>query len=291
MPKDRENNRVVSVRFREVSKAYHFDANGVQNLKAGDFVVVETARGREIGQVIQTGPLSLSDRPSLKPVKRRATARDMAIYQRFKLKEKETLNTCRQTAEEMGLPLRIARVEYSYDGQRLTVFYMSEERADYRSFRKKLSQSLRVRVEMQSMSPRDFAKMIGGCGACGGPLCCSTFLTEFVPVSIKTAKAQDIPLVPAEITGMCGRLRCCLRYEYETYQEAKRAMPQKGRQVVTPYGRGKIVATNLLKETVVVDFGTHRSEVPLAGLQVEPRDCKGNCGAKRDARSSRKKRR
>jgi cell fate regulator YaaT (PSP1 superfamily) len=270
MPDESHNSQVsvVGIRFKEVGKIYHFGTNGVEGLQVGDFVIVNTVRGRELGQVAQINVKPEHRGLPLKPVERRATARDMALRQQFKAQEKKALSVCRQKTEELGLPIRIAKVEYSYDGRRLTVFFMADDEVDHRSLRKKLARHFRTRVHMQSLGARDFAKMLGGCGACGGPLCCSTFLTEFTSISIKTAKVQDVALIPSEITGMCGRLRCCLRYEYQTYKEAKQAMPQKGCKVVTKFGLGKIVEANVIKETVLVDLGTHRVEVPLAGLKV-----------------------
>jgi cell fate regulator YaaT (PSP1 superfamily) len=134
---------------------------------------------------------------------------------------------------------------------------------------------------MHPISARDFAKSLGGCGACAGPLCCSTFLSEFVPVSIKAAKVQDVTLIPSEITGMCGRLRCCLRYESQFYEDVRQTMPQKGREVMTELGQGKIVALNVLQETVTIDFGTHQAEVPVASLKMESKGRrKGRRGSK-----------
>jgi cell fate regulator YaaT (PSP1 superfamily) len=267
---DRDEN-IVGVRFQRVGKVYHFSATGIEELKEGDFVIVETVRGREMGQVVQTNVQPRPNGSSLKPVKRRATARDMALQQRFKLQEKEALTICRQKAKELKLSIRIAKVEYGYSGNRLTVFFMADDRLDHRALRRALARHLRIKIEMCPMNARDFAKVLGGCGACGEPLCCSTFLSEFAPVSIKAAKVQEVTLIPSEITGMCGRLRCCLRYECQTYEEVRQAMPQKGHEVVTEFGRGKIVGMNVLQETVTVDFGTHQAEVPLAGLEAKPR--------------------
>ncbi|UCC63437.1 MAG: stage 0 sporulation protein [Anaerolineae bacterium] len=271
------NGGVVGVRFQKVGKVYHFSAAGIEGLKEGDFVIVETARGQELAQVVQVG---LEPRPGglpLKPIARRAVARDMAVRQRYKLQEKEALHVCRQKVEELDLAMRIPRVEYSYDGRRLTVYFMADEKVECRALRRELGRHFRTRVNMQPVGARDLAKMLGGCGACGGLLCCATFLAEFAPVSIKVAKAQDVTLVPSEITGMCGRLRCCLRYEYQTYKEARQAMPERGCRVVTRSGRGRVVQINVLKDTVVVDFGTYQAEVPLASLEVEPEGCSGEC--------------
>ena len=285
------NGCIVGVRFHKVGKVYHFSAAEVEGLKEGDFVIVETSRGRELAQVVQVNAQPRGDSPPLRSVERRAGARDMALQQRYKLRENEALVTCRRKVEELGLPMRVAKVEYSYDGSRLTVFFTADERVDHRSLRRELARFFRTAVEMQPIGARDFAKMLGGCGACSGQLCCSTFLSEFAPVSIKAAKAQDVTLVPSEITGMCGRLRCCLRYEYETYEQARQAMPRRGRTVVTEFGRGKIVHINVLKNTAVVDFGTHQVEVSVAGLKVEAGSCRGKCGSAQERGASEKRRR
>jgi len=266
---------IVGVRFHQVGKTYHFEANGIDPLAVGDYVVVETSRGREIGQVVQTGLISAL-RASLKPVKRRATAQDMALHQRSKLQEQEAFQISRQQVEELGLPVRIVRTEYNFDGRRLRVFFIAEEKTDLRPLRQALTRLLRINIELHALGAREFAKLMGGCGACGGPLCCATFLTEFAPVSIKAAKVQEVPLIPSEITGMCGRLRCCLHYEYETYRDAKQINSHKGRQVITPHGRGTITRVHPLKETAVVDFGAHQIELPLSKLQLEPREGQGN---------------
>jgi cell fate regulator YaaT (PSP1 superfamily) len=271
------NEGVVGVRFQKVGKVYHFDTAGIEGLKEDDFVIVETARGQELAQVVQVGLEPRPGGPPLKPIARRAAARDMALRQRYKLQEKEALHVCRQKVEELDLSMRIPRVEYSYDGRRLTVYFMADEKVECRALRRELGRHFRARVGLQPVGARDLAKMLGGCGACGGLLCCATFLAEFAPVSIKVAKAQDVTLVPSEITGMCGRLRCCLRYEYQTYKEARQAMPQRGCRVVTRSGRGRVVQINVLKDTVVVDFGTYQAEVPLASLEVEPEGCGREC--------------
>jgi cell fate regulator YaaT (PSP1 superfamily) len=281
--------RVVGVRFHKVGKVYHFSAAEVEGLKEGDFVIVKTTRGRELAQVVQVNAQPRSDGPPLRPVERRAGAPDMALRQRYKLREKEALVTCLRQVEELGLTMRVAKVEYSYDGSRLTVFFRADERVDHQPLRRELARHFRTTVEMQPVGARDFAKMLGGCGACSGQLCCSTFLSEFTPVSIKAAKAQDVTLVPSEITGMCGRLRCCLRYEYHIYEQARKIMPRKGRTVVTEFGRGKIVQTNVLKNTVVVDLGTYQVEVPVAGLKVEAGGCRGKCGSAQEGRASKKR--
>jgi len=273
MPDVSENDNavVVGVRFHKVGKVYHFSADGIDGLREGDFVIVETVQGCEMGQVVQTNVQPRHNGPPLKPVRRLTTARDMVLRQQFKLQEKQSLITCRQKAKELHLPIHIVKVEYSYDGRRLTVFFVADDKVDYRLLQQALARHFRIKIAMHSVGSRDFAKMMGGCGACGGSLCCSTFLTEFAPVSIKAAKAQDVPLLPLEITGMCGRLRCCLRYEYQTYQEVRQTMPQRGHQVVTDLGTGRVVQTNVLKRTVVVDLGTHQAEIPLDELRVKPK--------------------
>jgi cell fate regulator YaaT (PSP1 superfamily) len=265
-PRDGTINRgsdfVVGVRFQQVGKVYHFDASRFPELREGDFVVVTTSRGQQIGQVAVTGPLDTSQiNGRLKPVDRRATGRDLAIRKHWENKELEALITARELNAEVGLAIKLVKAEYSFDGRQLTFLYSAEERKDTKALRRRLSRAFRARIEMRQIGPRDVAKILGGYGACGGPRCCSTFLTEFSPISIRMAKAQGVSLNPSEITGMCGRLRCCLIYEYEQYIAARKQLPKKGKRVGTPYGEGKVVSLFPLKESALVSFGEHSVEV------------------------------
>jgi cell fate regulator YaaT (PSP1 superfamily) len=251
---------VVGLRFQRVGKIYHFDAGKFRNIKPGDFVVVDTSRGTQIGQVIQ-----IIDKPgetsaeSIKPVQRLATPQDLVLRQTWQHKEIEAVTTCREKVSELGLTdVKIVAAEYSFDGSRLYFLFSSEagEKADLRSLRRTMQRIYQPsRVEMHLVGPRDVAKLLGGMGACGlENRCCSTFLTSFSPISIKMAKEQGISLTPTEITGMCGRLRCCLVYEYEQYVEARKQLPKRGKRVGTPMGEGKVVDVYPLKESVIVEL-------------------------------------
>lgn len=253
---------IVGVRFNPVGKVYHFSAGDHPELREGDLVVVTTSRGQQIGQVAVVGPLESTDiEGRLKPVDRRATGRDLAIRKYWESRELQVLITARELNAEVGLPIKLVKAEYSFDGKQLTFMYSAEERRETKALRQRLSRAFRARIEMRQIGPRDVAKILGGYGACGGPRCCSTFLTEFSPISIRMAKAQGVSLNPSEITGMCGRLRCCLIYEYEQYVAARKHLPKKGKRVGTTFGEGKVISLFPLKETALVDLGDRRVEV------------------------------
>lgn len=251
---------IVGIKFNPVGKVYHFDAAGLPDIKAGDFVIVSTSKGRELGEVVQV--LSADDgsaKGSHKPVERKATPRDLVMRRMWQRRELEAMIDCRAKAAELGLTaLKIVRAEYSYDGSRLTFLYNSEVEDDadpqelYQEMRKAYSNA---RIDFKQVGPRDVAKILTGMGACGlAERCCSKFLTEFSPISIRMAKAQGISLNPSEITGMCGRLRCCLMYEYEQYVEARKKLPKIKKRVITPMGEGKVIDLLPLKEAVVVQL-------------------------------------
>ena len=203
----------------------------------------------------------------------------------------DALIACREKAAELGIKdVKFLKAEYSFDGAWLTISYTTEnKKLDFNPLQRMLNRSLRTRIEMRPVGPRDVAKIMGGYGACGAPRCCSTFLTEFSPVSIKMAKAQGISLSPQEITGMCGRLRCCLVYEYEQYVEARKHLPRRGKRVDTPYGKGKVLDVRVLKDAVLVGLENgERREVfryelepsaELEALQKKAADGCSNGGA------------
>jgi cell fate regulator YaaT (PSP1 superfamily) len=253
---------VVGVRFQAVGKIYHFDASHLPELRIADFVIVTTSRGQQLGEVAVAGPLDTSViNGPLKRVDRRATGRDLAVRKHWETKEIEALVTARELNAQVGLAIKLVRAEYSFDGKQLTFLYSAEERKETKALRRRLARAFRARIELRQIGPRDVAKIIGGYGACGGPRCCSTFLTEFSPISIRMAKAQGISLNPSEITGMCGRLRCCLIYEYEQYVEARKTLPKQGKRVGTSHGEGKVISLFPLKETALIDLGDRRVEV------------------------------
>jgi cell fate regulator YaaT (PSP1 superfamily) len=251
---------IVGIRFQKVGKIYHFDASSSPDLRSGDFAVVETSRGRQLGQVIQV----IHDPPSppegsWKPIQRKATPQDLVLRQTWQQKELEAMINCRAKVSEINLSgVKIISAEFSFDGARLAFLYNTEteDKIDLRALRRAMQRLYpHTQVEMHQIGPRDVAKILGGMGACGlENRCCSRFLTEFSPVSIKMAKDQGISLTPSEITGMCGRLRCCLVYEYEQYVEARKTLPKRGRKVVTPLGNGKVVDVLPLKQAVMVEM-------------------------------------
>lgn len=258
------------MRFQPTGRVYHFDATDCQDLQPGDFVLVDTARGQQLGEVIGMQTLREGeDKESLKPIQRRATNRDLALRQQWQKKEAEALRAAREVATQLGLPVKIATAEYTFDGQRLTLLYVSEaKKPDFSKLIRHLQHRVAGRVELRRIGVRDQAKLMGGYGICGEVRCCSRFLSDFSPVSIKMAKTQGVSLNPSEITGMCGRLCCCLIYEQEQYEEACQMMPRRKKRVHTPYGEGKVVDLLPLKGMVVVQIEDRRLEVPAE--EVEP---------------------
>lgn len=268
---------IVGIRFQKVGKIYHFDATHLPDLQLGDFAIVETARGRQLGEVVQIiGNPQPPPEGIWKPVQRKATPRDLLIRQLWQRKEAEVVDACRSKVVEFGLVgVKIVSAEFSFDGSRLSIYYNTEtgEKSELRALRNAIRHTYpRTQVEFRQIGPRDVAKILGGMGACGlDNRCCSRFLAEFNPISIKMAKEQGISLTPSEITGMCGRLRCCLIYEYEQYVEARRELPKRGKRVKTPDGEGKVVDVYPLKGTILVDLG-EAGEREYSRETVEPWD-------------------
>jgi cell fate regulator YaaT (PSP1 superfamily) len=251
---------IVGLRFQQVGKIYHFDASNTRDLLPGDYAVVETSRGRQLGKMIYVveNPDSNTN-GSLKPVLRRATPQDLVLKQSWEKKEAEVLVDCQNKAVELGYTdLKIIVAEFSFDGSRLAFLYSCEEgeKTDLKSLRRAIQRLYpQIHIDMHLIGPRDVAKIMGGMGVCGlEERCCSSFLTDFNPISIKMAKEQTISLTPTEITGMCGRLRCCLVYEYEQYVEARKLLPKRGKRVQTTLGDGKIIDVLPLKNAVIVEM-------------------------------------
>jgi len=268
---ERIEQTVVGVRFHPRGKIYHFDPADCDDLRPGDFVVVDTARGRQIGEVVYLKEVEVEQPADLKPVLWRATGQDLALQQHWKARAQKALETGRRLAAEAGLAVKLAAAEYTLDGKRLTVLYVTGTKEEVHTLRQRLARTLKVRVEMRQIGPRDHARLMGGYGACGEPRCCARFLTEFTPISIRMGKAQGVSLTPSEITGMCGRLRCCLAYEHEMYVEASKDLPRRKAQVRTPYGLGKVIDILPLKGAVVVQIEDRRIEVPAEEVEVVPR--------------------
>ena len=251
-------NTIVGIRFQKIGKVYHFRADHVEDIRSGDFAIVETSRGQQLGEVVEM--LSEEEgrtRSNLKPISRRATPRDLVLRQVWEYKEKEAVEACRSKLKELKIRgVKIVDAEYTFDGKRLTFMYNSEgdESVDLSELLKALkSYFRRTRIDMRQIGPRDVAKIVGGMGVCGmGIRCCSKFLTDFQPISIRMAKTQGVSLAPTEITGMCGRLRCCLGYEYEIYEEARKSLPKEKERIDTPSGEGKVIGVSPLVEKVTV---------------------------------------
>ena len=246
---------VAGVRFQKIGKLYHFDFSRHPDLQKGDFVIVETLRGRQMGQIM--GFTAPDASRLIRQILRPATARDLALRQHWESKQEEALAVCHETAANMRRlnAVKFVAAQYNYDGTVITFLCSAEQKIDTAVLQKRLQRKFEARVEMRQIGPRDTAKLLGGFGACGETRCCSTFLTDFSPISIKMAKAQNVSLNPSEITGMCGRLRCCLVYEYEQYVEARRMLPRRSKQVGTPHGEGRVITQLPLKDAVLVDVG------------------------------------
>ncbi len=268
------NLNVVAIRFQPLGKLYHFHSAGVRDLRLGDYVLVSTRRGREMGEVVSFAEKSKS-KNKLKPIERRATAQELVLRRMWQRKELEAMIDCRAMASEIGLEgVKIAKAEYSYDGSRITFLYNydGEGKLDLSQLRAAIQRTQKEsRVEFRQIGPRDVAKIIGGMGACGMETrCCSLFLTEFSPISIKMAKAQGISLSPQEITGMCGRLRCCLVYEYEQYVEARKQLPKVKKRVITPLGEGRVVEVLPLRHAVIVALAEENRRVEFLKHEIQP---------------------
>jgi len=244
---------VVGVRFKKAGKIYYFDPDNI-DVGLHDFVIVETARGIEFGHVV-IGPKKVAEEEIVSPLKkvlRVATAKDFEIHRINIEKAKKAMTICQEKVEEHGLGMKIIDVEYTFDNNKIIFYFTADGRVDFRELVKDLAAIFRTRIELRQIGVRDEAKMIGGLEPCGKPCCCAQFLGEFEPVSIKMAKEQSLSLNPSKISGLCGRLMCCLKFEQEAYEEILEKMPEVGTMAITPVGRGTIIETYTLLETVKV---------------------------------------
>jgi cell fate regulator YaaT (PSP1 superfamily) len=252
-----EAKSVVGVRFKRAGRVYYFDP-GETALDVNDSVVVDTEHGLKIAKVVIAPKQVLASELTgpLKPVLRKATAEDLEQEERARQKEQEALSRCVELATKFDLPINVLDAQSNLDCSYITVFFSAEGRVDFRQLVRELAAFLKTRVELHQVGPRDKAKLMGGIGKCGYPLCCATFLTEFNPLSIRTAKEQGLSLEPAKISGVCGRLLCCLDYESQLYRSMKEKLPSAGQRVTTPMGDGVVTGTNALKESVTVQLET-----------------------------------
>jgi len=260
--------KVVGIIFKEAGKVYYFDP-GEMDLKLANEVVVETAQGVKLGEVVIV-PEEISEEEVVSPLKkvlRIATNKDKDQARESKQKEEEALKICEGKIKKHGLLMKLVDVERIFDGSRIIFYFSADARVDFRELVKDLASTLRTRIELRQIGVRDEAKMIGGLGPCGRRLCCTLFLSDFEPVSIRMAKEQDLALNPLKISGVCSRLMCCLKYEYEVYREFKKRAPGRGTKVETASGPGTVVDYNVPRETVVVEMAEgQRLEIPLAEI-------------------------
>lgn len=248
--------RVARIRFQRVGKLYHFNGSAFPEAVKGDYVIVDTLRGRQMGEIVDFIPPD-DNFAEYKPILRIATPPELLLKQQWEARQVEILIDCREIAAQLGgyEECKFLAAQYNYDGSQLTIMYSAPEKdtkININRLRSDLANHCKSRVELRQIGPRDVAKLVGGFGACGIPRCCSTFLTDFSPISIKMAKAQGISLNPTEITGMCGRLRCCLVYEYEQYVEARKQLPKRNKRVSTPHGEGRVFDILPLQDAVIV---------------------------------------
>ena len=268
---------VISVKFKNRGKVYFFDPHGIA-VRTGEKVVVETSRGLELAECVQ-GNHAVPDETVVQPLRslaRIATKDDLRIEEINHRREKEAFSICKQKIAEHGLDMKLVDVECSFEGNKTMFFFTSDGRVDFRELVKDLASVFRNRIELRQIGVRDEAKMLGGIGPCGRPICCRTFLGDFTPVSIKMAKEQNLSLNPTKISGLCDRLMCCLKYEQDNYEQTRKRMPRVGREIITPDGVGVINAINVLEETVRVRIAVGDSfelrEYPIDDCQRPERE-------------------
>ena len=255
---------VVGIRFKKAGKIYHFDP-GDLDLQPGDRVVVETSRGMEVGTVV-VGAREVDDDDvvlPVKPVLRRVTPEDLETLQENQRLADEAFELCLQRIEKHQLDMHLVEVEYTFDRSKVIFYFTAEGRVDFRALVRDLASALHARIELRQIGVRDEAKLLGGIGPCGRILCCTSFLSEFAPVSIKMAKTQNLSLNPSKISGACGRLMCCLRFENETYEEIKLQAPDKGEVVETKSGQGRVLEVDLLGSKAKVRLTEDESVVTV----------------------------
>lgn len=254
--------KVIGVRFKKAGKIYYFGPNDL-DIKKGSFVIVETARGVEFGECV-IGVKEIPESEIVAPLKmvlRIANEEDILKHRENKEKEKSALEICISKIQDHKLNMKLIDVEYTFDNNKVIFYFTAEGRVDFRELVKDLATIFKTRIELRQIGVRDEAKMIGGLGPCGRSLCCSTFLGDFASVSIKMAKEQSLSLNPTKISGICGRLMCCLNYEQTTYEDIRKRLPRVGSVVETERGKGEVIANNVLREKVKVKLSIKNEEV------------------------------
>ncbi|MHA6252926.1 PSP1 domain-containing protein [Oceanobacillus sp. CAU 1775] len=246
---------VIGVRFKKAGKIYYFDP-GTEDMSLDDYVIVETVRGVEFGKVVIANK-KVDEEDVVLPLKkviRVATDEDKRIVVENQAQAKKAVDACTAKIIEHSLDMNLVDVEYTFDRNKIIFYFTADGRIDFRNLVKDLASMFKTRIELRQIGVRDEAKMLGGIGPCGRMLCCSTFLGDFEPVSIKMAKDQNLSLNPAKISGLCGRLMCCLKYENDHYEEAKREMPDYGQTIITPHGKGRVSGLNILEKVVHIEL-------------------------------------
>ena len=262
--------RIVKIQFNTAGKLYDFNA-GAHDLKAGERVIVDTERGKSIATVV-VPPMGIADEhlpDGLKTISRKATPEDLEAVARNTAKEKEAFDFCLARIKERSMAMKLVRVEYLYDGSKAIFYFTADGRVDFRELVKDLAHTFHTRIEMRQIGVRDEAKMVGGIGICGRELCCSSFLREFEPVSVKMAKEQNLALNPTKISGQCGRLLCCLGYEYDTYCSLRKCLPKCGKMVQKGNIKGEVVKLDLFNGSFTIRTDDAQ-EVVLKGDEVRP---------------------
>ncbi len=263
--------KVTGVRFKAAGKVYYFDPQGF-DLKLGDNVIVETARGMELGKVAME-PTDVCENQIVAPLKkiiRIASEDDLAKHKENEKKKQKAMKLCQEKIERRGLEMKLVDVEYTFDNSKVIFYFTADGRVDFRELVKDLAAVFRMRIELRQIGVRDEAKMMGGIGSCGRALCCHSWLSDFQPVSIKMAKVQSLSLNPAKISGICGRLMCCLKYENDIYTELARGIPDAGEKVRTPDGMGRVVDSNLLEGKVRVRLIMEKDKNSDEGEKLTP---------------------
>lgn len=256
---------VIGVRFKNTGKVYYFDPQGIQ-VEKGSMAIVETARGLECGEVALANR-EVADESIVQPLRRLirlATPEDLKKVAENHIKEKKAFRACEKKIAERGLEMKLVDVEYTFDNSKILFYFTADGRVDFRELVKDLASVFRTRIELRQIGVRDEAKMMGGLGICGRPFCCTSFLGEFQPVSIKMAKEQGLSLNPVKISGTCGRLMCCLKYEQAAYSDLLRTTPKNGAVVNTPEGRGVVVDVNLLTGMLKVRMDRAPEAAPMS---------------------------
>lgn len=270
------SDKVIGVRFKKAGKIYYFNPLSIP-FEAGEGVIVETSRGIEFGEVV-IGAREIEQKElqkPLRPVIRRADGEDYARIEANQRKEKEAFAVCEEKIKKHGMDMKLINVEYTFDNSKIVFYFTAEGRVDFRELVKDLASVFKTRIELRQIGVRDETKMLGGLGPCGRPACCAEFLGDFQPVSIKMAKEQNLSLSPTKISGLCGRLMCCLGYEHEYYKELAAILPRNGSEVQTPDGAGVVMESNPLRQLVKVKIAVGDEfdvrEYPVGEITVQRR--------------------